>query len=255
MTDKRPDPKPRKHPQLWQSYLWWDELVQMRKRHLLRISSIEAGKSNLDAQLERDIMEHMQCDALIKLAKKQMVNYGIAVGEIWDWLTDIRGLKEGGLAAQLLAQIDDVGKFDTVSKLWRFAGWAVIDGQIDRCKKGEKSPYNRRLKSICWLVVYQFILQQTPVYVDMYYAEKERQRRLHPEKIKVDGKWKYNDGHLDNRARRKVAKVFLQHLWIQWREAEGLPISEPYVQAVMGHTNIITPPSSSPDTTTPRRQR
>ena len=147
--DKRPDPKPRKNPQLWQSYLWWNELVEMRKRHLLRISSIEAGKSNLDAQFERDMIAALALDAHIESVKKSMINYGQALGPVWDWVTSIRGLGAGSLAAQVLAQIDDVGKFDTTSKLWRFAGWAVIDGKIDRCQKGEKSPYNRKLKSIC----------------------------------------------------------------------------------------------------------
>ena len=56
--------------------MWWDELVEMRKRHQLRISSIEAGKSNLDAQIEKDIMEVMNLDQLIKDAKKMMVNNG-----------------------------------------------------------------------------------------------------------------------------------------------------------------------------------
>lgn len=239
--DRRPDPKPRKHPHLWQAYLWWNELLKMRMRHDNRISSIEKGKSNLDAQFERDVKEHMALDALLKLAEKTMIGYGEATGPIWDWLTGIRGIG-GSLAAQLLAQIDDIGKFATVSKLWAFSGWAVKEGQIQRCKKGETAPYNRQLKSICWKCVVQFIMQQTPVYVDLYYAEKERQRHLHPEPIKVNGKWRYNDGHLDNRARRKVAKIFLQHLWVKWREAEGLPISEPYVQAIMGHTHIVPPP-------------
>lgn len=243
MKDKRPDPKPRKHAHLWQAYLWWDELVQIRKRHTLRISSIEAGKSNLDALLEQNILEDMHIDTLIKQAKGIMTNYGHDVGPIWDWLTSIRGLGEGGLAAQLLAQIDDIGTFSTVSKLWKFSGWAVIDGQIDRCQIGEKAPYNRRLKSICWLIVDQFIRQQTPVYVELYYEEKERQRKLHPEKIKVNGKWRYNDGHLHNRAKRKVAKIFLQHLWLEWRTFEGLTVSTPYVEGILGHTNII-PPSS-----------
>ena len=148
MTDKRLDPKPRKRPHLWQSYLWWDELVQIRKRHLLRISSIEAGKSNLDAQFERDMLEHMAMDALIKEAKATMVNFGEMVGPIWYWMTAIRGLGEGGLAAQLLAQIDDIGKFATISKLWRFCGLAVIDGKAERNRPGEKSHFNRRLKSM-----------------------------------------------------------------------------------------------------------
>lgn len=241
MKDKRPDPKPRKHPQLWQSYLWWYELCEMRKRHLLRISSIEKGKSNLDAQFERDMMDLMRLDEMLEYARKTMISYGIDIGPIWDWVTGVRGLGQGGLAAQLLAQIDDIGKFDTISKLWRFCGWAVIDGKIDRCKKGEKAPYNRRLKSICWLIADQFIKQQTPIYVDVYYAEKERQHHLHPEKIKVDGKWLYNDGHLHHRAMRKAIKLFLSHLWVKWREFEGLPVSEPYVAAVLGHTHILEP--------------
>jgi len=242
--DRRPDPKPRKHAQLWQCYLWWDELVEMRKRHTLRISSVEAGKSNLDAQYERDMMGELALDAQVHNIKKAMVNCGEAVGPVWDWLTSIKGLGEGSLAAQLLAQIDDIGNFATVSKLWRFAGWAVLDGRVERNQKGEKSHYNRRLKSICWLIADQFVRQQTPTYAGLYYEEKERQRRLHPEKAKGDnGKWQFNDGHIDNRARRKVAKVFLQHLWVVWRQSEGLPVTEPYVQAVMGHTNIIEPPS------------
>jgi len=239
--DKRPDPKPRKHPQLWQSYLWWNELVQMRKRHLLRISSIEAGKSNLDAQFEHDMLHSLKLDAQIKNVKKTMIGYGKDMGPVWDWLTGIKGLAAGSLAAQLLAQFDDVGKFATISKFTRFAGWAVIDGQIDRCKKGEKSPYNRRLKSICYLVVEQFIRQQTPIYVDVYYAEKERQRRKHPEPIKENGKWKFNDGHLHHRAIRYTAKRFLSHLYVKWCEAEGLPVPKPYVEAILGHTNISRP--------------
>jgi hypothetical protein len=275
----------------------------MRQRHTLRISSIEKGKSNLDAQTERQFIEGMDLDQQIKNHKKLMVQAGRQLGPIWEWLASIRGLKEGGLTAQLLAQIDDIGKFGTISKLWRVTGqgvydyWAtpsgkivapaagyktrkartgewVLDGTICEPGRGKKakvnqvvrervvpvpkpgwvkvrhidlrledwnSPYNARLKSICYLIADQFIKQQTPGYVDIYYAEKERQRRLHPEKIKDNGKWKFNDGHLHHRAMRKTIKIFLQHLWLKWREFEGLPISEPYVQAIMGHTNIIQP--------------
>ena len=248
MTDKRPDPKPRKNPHLWQTYLFWNELVEVRKRHNLRISSIEAGKSNLDAQIEKDFMTDMQADNLIDTTKKMMVREGKALGQVWDWITSIRGLKEGSLAAQLLAQIDDIGKFDTVSKLWRFSGQAVIDGVAERNAKGEKSHYNRKLKSICWLVVDQFIKQQTPLYVDIYYAEKLRLRTLYPTPIenpRKDSRWPqaFTDSHVHRMAMRKVAKIFLQHIWVVWRTYEGLPISEPYVQAILKHTDIIPPPN------------
>ncbi len=244
--DRRPDPNPRKHFRLWQAYLWWNELVEMRKRHKLRLSSIKAGKTKMDAGFEEDIVANLT--PLIKSAKKEMVAFGHCVGPIWDWVTGIKGLgckgSSGSLVAALLAQIDDIAKFDTPSKLIRFCGYAVINGKAEHGQKGEKSHFNRRLKSLGYLINEQFIKQQTPGYVDIYYTEKMRLRRLYPDKVEMKGSpwpYKFTDQHIDRMARRKMFKIFLQHLWLKWREFEGLPVTEPYVQAVMGHTNIIQP--------------
>ncbi len=235
MTDKRPDPKPRKHAELWQYYLIWDELVEMRKRHSNRISSIEAGKSNFDLSIEQTYFTDIQLDEMVKHYRKLLRLKAEELGEVWDWLTSIRGLGDGNLAAQLLAQIDDIAKFDNVSKLWRFAGYAVIDGHREYNQAGEKSHFNRRLKSLCWLITDSFIKQHAMPYDDFYREYKTEQRRKHPEKVVENGKTRYNDGHIDNMARRKVSKIFLSHLWLRWREAEGLPVTEPYVAAILGH--------------------
>lgn len=261
MTDKRPDPKPHKHPLLWQSYLVWNERMQMAKSHAQRLSSIEKGKSNLDGEYERQMLEWAQ--EVTKYAQKEMCAYGESVGPIWNWLISIKGIAEH-TAAKLLALFDDVGWFATVSKFWRFSGWAVIDGEIDRCRKGEKSPYNRRLKSECYLVAEQFVRQQTPLYVDIYYAEKERLRELHPNVIctqcgaefspdikkcpdcgQTNKKFglKYCAGHIDAMAKRKTIKIFLQHMWVCWRESEDLSVSKPWVIEHGGHCDYIEPPN------------
>ena len=78
--DRRPDPKPRKNPHLWQAYLNWQELVELRKRHLLRISSIEHGKSNMDAQFEYDYLEAMGIDTLVANNVKVMISAGRELG-------------------------------------------------------------------------------------------------------------------------------------------------------------------------------
>ena len=279
VKDKRPDPRARKNPHLWQVYLMWEEIVEMRKRHVLRISSIERGKSNLDADLERQWLgtaspELGMVEGMYKTATKLMHDQGQALGPIWDWLIDIKGIGPN-LAAKLLALIDYPAPFpgsypghcDTISKLRRFAGYAVIDGEIDRATKGNKIPYNKTLKSVLWQVCEQFIRHQTPHYADIYYERKEREYRLHPapicskcggEGIQVGKRWKcgqcgqaagingkgwglrYTPAHLDQRARRQVIKYFLTDLWLKWREFEGLPISEPYEKAILGHTNIVT---------------
>lgn len=231
VSDARPDPNPRKYPHLWQSYLWWYELMEMRKRHLLRISSIDKGKSNLDSQFEKDMLEAAQLDGLLANVKKTMTNYGKLV-PVWEWVTNIKGLGQGGLAAQLLAQIDDIEKFDTVAALRRFAGFAVIEGKAEKNQKGEKSKFNRKLKGVCFNIADQFIKQQTPGYVDIYYAEKERQRLLNPDILckQCGVKWEdcqskkahvktFTDSHINYRAWRKMIKAFLRDLWIEWKKS------------------------------------
>ncbi|GEM_PF-1820701 len=42
-------------------------------------------------------------------------------------------------------------------------------------------------------------------------------------------------GHVHMRAQRKMNKLFLSHLWLVWRQAEGLPVSKPYAHAILGH--------------------
>lgn len=231
--------------------------MEMRKRHLLRIDSAEKGKSQFDAQFERDTLEYMQIDKQIEYAKKMMANFGTTV-PVWEWVISVKGLKAGGLAAQLLAQIDDIGKSPTVASLWRFAGLAVINGEAEKNKKGKTSTFNRKLKGICYNIADQFIRQQTPGYVDIYYEHKEYQRREHPmaicedcqrpaekyqKKVKgelvdawrcpvrnKDHKIKYSDAHIHNRAWRKMVKAFLRDLWLEWRKVEGLPVSEEYAK-------------------------
>ncbi|HSG61617.1 MAG TPA: hypothetical protein VLA24_09310 [Pseudomonadales bacterium] len=279
MTDRRPAPNPRKNSQLWQAYLFWEELMLMRQRHNLRIDSIEKGKSNLDAIYERSMLEGsvivgkktyqtFHLDETLEVARKIMIYQGTTV-PVWDWITSIKGLGAGSQAAKVLALIDDIEKFDSVAKLWRYAGYGLYkyyedDGKViapirgkvkqgtgedsvineieteqkegwklvtvrDRGINGYVLPYNKKLKSTLYIMAtLGFINQQTPYYSDIYYSEKIRQRELHPEKIVENGVTKFNDGHIHNRAIRKMIKEFLKNLWIEWRTLEGLPTGEEY---------------------------
>ena len=264
--DKRPDPKPRRYPRLWQYFTLYDELVEQRKKHLLRISSAEKGKTFcFDLDVEMQFLEDLNLDANIKAVEKKMIAAGKECGFIWEWLTSIRGLGSGSLAARLAAMIDDPGKFDTVSKLWRFSGLAVIDGKAE---VGTQH-YNRRLKSLLLgpnFIVDQFVLKRTDVYRGIYDREKERLYREHPDplcnkcdavavkkgkswvcpegcKVAVGFKVRYTPIHIDKMARRKVAHVFLQHVWVVWREQEGLPLTVPWIfREPTKHSHYIEPP-------------
>ena len=214
VIDRRPGPRARKNAILWQRYLHWDSLMRSRVRHILRLKAIVAGKSAMDAEYEREVIKELTKQ--LKEAKENMVEVAqVSVpGEVWAWTTGIRGLGVGGMAAQLIAEIDDIERFATVSKLWRYAGLAVLGGKAE----GKASEhYNRSLKSLMFLIVSQFIRQGTPYYRGLYDAEKDRQRVLHPQGYQdEDGRWHYNDGHLHMRAMRVVAKEFLANLYERW---------------------------------------
>ncbi|MDP3985936.1 MAG: hypothetical protein Q8P77_00690, partial [Candidatus Veblenbacteria bacterium] len=50
-----------------------------------------------------------------------------------------------------------------------------------------------------------------------------------------------SEGHIHAMALRKMLKLFLSCLWQVWRQAEGLPLTEPYAKAKAGHPHVIDP--------------
>lgn len=147
---------------------------------------------------------------------------------IYSELVSVKGVGPQ-LAAKLLALID-IERADTISALWRFAGLAVIDGEREKRVKGEKAHYSTRLKTAMYQVASSFLIHDSP-YREVY----DRARRDYESR---DGWTKL---HQHYAALRKMEKMFLSHLWLRWRSLEGLPITEPYAQAVVGHTNITRP--------------
>ena len=145
-------------------------------------------------------------------------------------MTEVKGVGKV-LAAQAVAHID-ITRASHVSSLWRYAGFGVnADGERDRLQKGVKAPYNKGLKTICWKIATSFMRSNSP-YREIYDKAKERYERERPD---------WTKGHIHNAAVRKMIKIWLQHLWIVWRQLEGLPVTLPYVFDDARHTHYITP--------------
>jgi len=141
-------------------------------------------------------------------------------------LTAVRGVSHTS-ASKMLAYID-INKADTVSKLWRFCGYAVIDGQAEKPQKGEKRHYSSRMKKYLYQIGAQF-LRNRARYALIYYVSRYRYEQERPN-------WTPMRRHLA--AMRRMVKVYLCHLWELWREAEGLPVRPIYAHERMGHTFI-----------------
>jgi len=210
---------------------------------------------------------------LEKLIVKQLKNHALYT----QYLVEIRGIGPL-LAAGLIAYIDDIEKFDHVSSLWQYCGYGMnrfcpnckkptsvtvkydtgtiakklyplevcpeCNGDtvpiLQKRTVGYQSNWNNKLKTLAWKASSSFVKQPAAKskYRKLYDKIKKDEHKLHPTKKKVNGKIQFNDGHLHNRAMRKVSKIFLAHVWQTWRRQQGLPATEPYAKQLLGHSTV-----------------
>jgi hypothetical protein len=163
--------------------------------------------------------------------KDRYEKLGIAtrkVGRKKEWCLDWDHTRQG------------IACFETVTALWAFAGVALNgDGQIQRRRKGEQSNWSSTMKVLVWKIGESFV-RCGGEYRKEYDRYKARQHEIHPEPETIQGprgpRKIFTDGHLHNRSKRYVAKLFLSHLWSFWRELKGLPVRLPYAIEYLQHT-------------------
>lgn len=166
------------------------------------------------------------------------------------------------LTAGLLAHVN-IEYCKTIGQLWRFAG---LD-PTSVWNKGEKRPWNARLKLVCYKIGESFVKVQSherDVYGRVYLARKEyenrrndagdladqAQRVLATKRIRTstDAYKAYSQGklppaHIHARATRYAVKLFLAHYHEvgTWLLTGQLPPT-PYALAHLDHVDDIAPP-------------
>jgi hypothetical protein len=150
------------------------------------------------------------------------------------------------IAGGVIAYMESPERFATISKLWAYAGFHTVDGQAPRRAKGEKANWNPHLRRICWLAGESFVKVTKSPYRKLYDEFKAEYQRKFPDQIDSgkksrDGKkiMRYTPAHIHAMAKRRVVKIWLSHIWIQWRKMEGLPVEPPWIIAKGGHTHMI----------------
>ncbi len=193
-----------------------------------RLSAIERGVDVVDANTERIIQHFYDRFADLEDYGDNEIKALVDGLPIVQAMVTVKGL--GPMLSARVVSMIDITLVDHVSALWKWAGYAVVDGKADGRRKGEKITYNPRLKKTVYLVGDSFIKSRSP-YRDIYDKAKEKYER-DPELTKM---------HIHRRAARKMVKLWLSHLWQVWREVEGLPVVNAYVHQHMNHTTIIPP--------------
>ena len=164
------------------------------------------------------------------------------------------------IAAGLLAQID-MSRAQTVGHIWRFAG---LD-PTSTWGKGEKRPWNAKLKVLCWKIGQSFVKvsnHEEDIYGHLYQERKAYevakneagdyadQAAATLEKVPAHKQraiyktGKLPPGRIDQRAQRWATKLFLAH-WhhVAYETQYGTPPPKPYVIERAGHVNLIGPPN------------
>lgn len=228
--------------------------TQVRNTHLRKKQKQDKTTEQLEEELKK--LESF----VDKVVAEKIENH-----PAYPWFSRVKGIGKENIAK--VVGLIDIVKAPHVSSLWKFAGFAPENGKAMRPKKGEKLHYNAELKSMCWRLGRAIIRAQSGPTQKMpnkkegkyykIYVERKKQEELKAEqdglKIvpsarlpKKAGK-KYEPegvislGHIDNRAKRKVIKLFLSHLWVVWREAAKLPITKPYAIEKLGHNHYYDP--------------
>lgn len=155
----------------------------------------------------------------------------------------------GPLMSAVILSEFDIHKAERISQFWAYAGLDVAsDGRgrgrykehlVDveyKDKDGKVATrkgitFNPFLKTKLVGVLASCFLRQS--------AETCPYRKMYDDyKHRLENHIKHQDkskGHRHNMAMRYMIKMFLQDLWLKWREIEGLPITAPYSEAVLGH--------------------
>jgi len=208
-----------------------------------------------------------------RIITKQLLNHALYT----QYLSKIQGIGVL-ISAGLIAYIDDIEKFKHVSSLWQYSGYGMnrycpeckkptsVEVKYDTGKiakklhpfencpdcnhktnpilqnkqKGYQSNWNDKLKVLAYKASMSFLKQSASKskYRKLYDQIKKEERRKHPVKKIIKGKTFFNDGHIHNRALRKVAKIFLAHVWQTWRRQQGLETPEPYAKQLLGHSVV-----------------
>lgn len=222
----------------------------------LRVAS-EVRQSHLARQGKQDPETdelHRRVKDLEDFVDGRVANL-IKAHSAYHWFSRIKGIGKENIGKVI--GLININMAEYVSSLWKFAGFSVEDGAAPKRRKGGgKLEYNSQLRSMCWRLG-SSLLRARGKYYGYYLREKDKYyQRYEGQGVKIvpatslpkdkNGK-RYEpddmiaEGHVHNRAMRKMIKLFLGHLWIVWREAEGLPVSKPYAIDQLGHNSYIDP--------------
>lgn len=218
---------------------------RLAEENRLRILREVGGLDEPTIEATDAIMESLK-EYEVKLTKK-MEGKLETIPVYSNYLSKTKGI--GAVySACLIAWIDDIGRFDTISKLHRYSGLSAIDNKAQKPRGGYSLDYNPKMKTLMYKIGTSFLMSKNSLYRGVY----DKARKHYEDRGKYSesnpGGYK-NKLHLHLRAMKKMERIFVANLWLAWRKLEGLPVSEPWVFTHGGHdlAHKIADPNALPE--------
>lgn len=125
------------------------------------------------------------------------------------------------IAARLIDAIGDIRRFDSADKLVQFCGVGFMqdkDGNTiaQRRRVGAVANWHGDARQALYLCMEQWNRRPESDWGAQFRANKAHFRRQHPEKVQVDGKWRFTDAHIHKMAGWRTASEFVRHLFGEW---------------------------------------
>jgi hypothetical protein len=172
------------------------------------------------------------------------------------WLSKVFAARGPVLSAYLVSKID-IRKATKPSNLKRYCGLAVIDGRLERRKRGVQGSFNHQIRTRLYQL-FQVIkkgkrLDPENKYLKIWNDAKNRiqhsdrvtDRGLDAEgkwtgKIETGGKVVSARGFADSYGWHKAADRFVEDLYIVWRSVEGLEVWPNYYAGKLARREHVT---------------
>jgi hypothetical protein len=195
-----------------------------------------------------------------------------AIKDQWivsEYLIRVKGIGVR-IAGVLVANLMNMERFPTRSALYAYCGVGVVDGRCVKREKGVKANWNSELKTTLFKFA-QSIVKCGGPFRELYdrYKARINERVVNEGGIiwKRDpggSRWmpsrmplalkdaplptfkakevpEWTEGRIKAMSERYVAKMLLSFIWEVWRTHDGLPTTEPYAIAYLGHSTRLDP--------------
>lgn len=165
------------------------------------LANIKAMQKENESPLDKDIAKHAAT-----IPECVLLNQIMGIGSSWT------------TSASVVAYLGDMGRFDSVSALWKYSGYDVVAGKAPKRAKGQVQTWNGKLRTSLWLWADSMLKTKNPIWRPVYDTYRAQELAVHASKCPC----KTIEGHSGARARRRVIKDVLKAFFAATHQATAI---------------------------------